>query len=104
MYTDDQAQIKQLPLNMRASAITDTCGKPLQVGRYKLVWKQGEVYLDPGTEQMMKGRAEQVYLKVHRPWAWRLTADPLRLSVPVLCCCQVRGDAFVARIYDDEDK
>lgn len=31
MYCDDQAQVKELPLNMRASNIADCCGKPMQV-------------------------------------------------------------------------
>ncbi|KAG2482944.1 hypothetical protein HYH03_018169 [Edaphochlamys debaryana] len=31
LYCDDQAQVKELPLNARASAISDCCGRPLQV-------------------------------------------------------------------------
>ncbi|KAG2438451.1 hypothetical protein HYH02_010906 [Chlamydomonas schloesseri] len=31
MYCDDQAQVKELPLNVRASNIADCCGKPMQV-------------------------------------------------------------------------
>lgn len=32
LYCDDQAQVKELPVNVRASQIADCCGRPMQVG------------------------------------------------------------------------
>lgn len=62
LYCDDQAQVKELPVNVRASQIADCCGRPMQVRGDAFVGRMFDnedhfVRLDLGLGELGSGAA-----------------------------------------------